>query len=93
MKVKRDSEVAQSCPTLSDHGLQPTRLLHPWDFPGKSTAGWQHVSIFEKCVVLTMKCPGSDFNERQEPLKHTKTEILKATHYNVIFISKYLETI
>ena len=19
------------------HGLQPTRLLHPWDFPGKST--------------------------------------------------------
>ena len=27
--------------TVSDsfrlHGLQPTRLLHPWDFPGKST--------------------------------------------------------
>ena len=22
-----------SCP----HGLQPTRLLHPWDFPGKNT--------------------------------------------------------
>ena len=19
------------------HGLEPTRLLHPWDFPGKST--------------------------------------------------------
>ena len=30
-----------SCSILSDslwpHGLQPTRLLHPWDFPGKST--------------------------------------------------------
>ena len=25
----------QSCPTL---WLQPTRLLHPWDFPGNSTA-------------------------------------------------------
>ena len=85
MKVKSESEVAQSCPMLSDpmdysplgssihgtfqvrvlewvaisfsnawkwkvkvkplshvrlwqpHGLQPTRLLHPWDFPGKST--------------------------------------------------------
>ena len=84
MKVKSESEVAQSCPTLSDlmdcslpgcsihgifqarvlnglplpspcvnyissvshsvvsdslrpHGLQPTRLLHPWDFPGKNT--------------------------------------------------------
>ena len=24
------------------HGLQPTRLLHPWDFPGKSTGvGWR----------------------------------------------------
>ena len=23
--------------TLRPHGLQPTRLLHPWDFPGKNT--------------------------------------------------------
>ena len=23
--------------SLWSHGLQPTRLLHPWDFPGKST--------------------------------------------------------
>ena len=23
------------------HGLQPTRLLHPWDFPGKSTYLYQ----------------------------------------------------
>ena len=23
--------------SLPPHGLQPTRLLHPWDFPGKST--------------------------------------------------------
>ena len=36
MKVKTESEVTQLCPTLS-HGLQPTRLLHPWGFPGKST--------------------------------------------------------
>ena len=30
-----------SCAVVSNssqpHGLQPTRLLHPWDFPGKST--------------------------------------------------------
>ena len=40
MKVKSESEVTQSCPmsnSLRPHGLQPTRLLHPWDFPGKST--------------------------------------------------------
>ena len=29
-------EVAQSCPTLCDP-MKPTRLLRPWDFPGKST--------------------------------------------------------
>ena len=23
--------------SLPPHGLSPTRLLHPWDFPGKST--------------------------------------------------------
>ena len=33
-KVK---EVAHACPTQRPHGLQPTRLLRPWDFPGKST--------------------------------------------------------
>ena len=30
-----------SCSVVSDpqraHGLQPSRLLHPWDFPGRST--------------------------------------------------------
>ena len=31
------SEVSQLCPTLQPHGLQPTRLLHPWNFLGKST--------------------------------------------------------
>ena len=27
----------QSCLTLCNHGLQPTRLLRPWGSPGKST--------------------------------------------------------
>ena len=28
------------------HGLQPTRLLHPWDFPGKSTGvGCHHTPL------------------------------------------------
>ena len=35
MKVKSESEVAQSCPTLCDP--MDTRLLRPWDFLGKST--------------------------------------------------------
>ena len=37
----QNEAVQFSCSAASDslqpHGLQPTRLLHPWDFPGKST--------------------------------------------------------
>ena len=53
-KVKSESEVAQSCPTQWPHGLQPTRLLHPWDFPGKSTGVgchcllWFHPQLYKK---------------------------------------------
>ena len=40
MKVKSESEAVQSCPTFSDAmDCKPTRLLRPWDFPGKSTGG------------------------------------------------------
>ena len=34
--------VAQPCPTLRDpHGLWPTKLLCPWDSPGKNTGVWK----------------------------------------------------
>ena len=29
------------------HGLQPTRLLHPWDFPGKSIGEGCHCLLWE----------------------------------------------
>ena len=39
-----------SCSVMSDssrpHGLQPTRLLHPWDFPGKSTGVGCHCLLW-----------------------------------------------
>ena len=44
-KVKSESEVAQSCPTLSNP--MNCRLLHPWDFPGKSTGVGCH------CLLCT----------------------------------------
>ena len=31
------------------HGLQPSRLLHPWDFPGKSTGVGCHCLLHQKC--------------------------------------------
>ena len=33
------------------HGLQPTRLLHPWDFPGKSTGVGCHCLL--PCPAIT----------------------------------------
>ena len=37
-----ECSVAQSCPTLRPQGLQPARLLCPWDSPGKSTGVGHH---------------------------------------------------
>ena len=35
------------------HGPQPTRLLHPWDFPGKSTGVGCHCLLQIYWLVLT----------------------------------------
>ena len=35
------------------HGLQPTRLLHPWDFPGKSTGVGCHRLLIEYLQSIT----------------------------------------
>ena len=51
------------------HGLQPTRLLHPWDFPGKNTGvgcyclllltrwGFGYQSYLPCCCSATQSCP------------------------------------
>ena len=43
--------------TLQPHGLQPTRLLHPWDFPGKSTGVGCHCLLWS---INTNKASGGD---------------------------------
>ena len=47
------------------HGLPPSRLLHPWDFPGKTTGvgchcllrslpqEWEMCSLFISCLIRT----------------------------------------
>ena len=48
-----------SCSVVSDswwpHGLQPTRLLHPWDFPGKSTGVGCHCLLHVPHVIQRKK--------------------------------------
>ena len=43
--------------SLQPHGLQPTRLLPPWDFPDKSTGVGCH------CLLHSMLC--GDLNEKE----------------------------
>ena len=56
MKVKSESEVAQSCPTLLDpmDHTQPTRLLRPWDSPGKSTGVGCHC-LLQTTTLMSIK--------------------------------------
>ena len=37
------------------HGLQPTRLLYPWDFPGKSTGTVECYSVQKRSELLSHK--------------------------------------
>ena len=58
-----------SCSVVSDslrpHGLQPTRLLHPWDFPGKSTGVGCHC-LLRLCWIHS----GSSINITSSTLEH-----------------------
>ena len=45
LKVKVKSLVVSD--SLRPHGLQPTRLLHSWDFPGKNTGVGYHFLLQE----------------------------------------------
>ena len=38
--------------SLRPHGLQPTRLLHPWDFPGKSTGVGCHCLLRQYSILM-----------------------------------------
>ena len=54
--------------SLRPHGLQPTRLLHPWDFPGKSTGVGCHRLLWHRVLqsgVIHIKVQVSGFFESQ----------------------------
>ena len=90
-KVKSESEVTQSCPTLRDpHGLQPTRLLRPWDFPGKSTG--------VGAIAFSGFSGGSDFNTGLStfPSCETMEKLLKPLEFwfhHQLNVSKKLQTL
>ena len=52
MKVKSESEATQSCLTRSDPRDCSPRLLHPWDFPSKSTGVGCHCLLHLECQCV-----------------------------------------
>ena len=72
MKVKSESEVTQTRP----HGLQRTRLLRPWDFPGKSTGVGCH------CLLRKMTAGGVSpslvtfFSEQRSSILYTVCRVV-----------------
>src|SRR5574337_1233420 len=59
------------------HGLQPTRLLHPWDFPGKSPlSSVQFSPVPQSCPTL---CDPMNCNMLGLPVHHQLPEFTQ-TH-------------
>ena len=63
-----------SCSVVSDpqqpHGLQPTRLLHPWDVPGKSTGVGCHCLLRNWLIALLKLCLWSMDTENPHASQH-----------------------
>ena len=54
------------CDSSQPHGLKPTRLLHPWDFPGKSYSAskrseWHIQWVHQRCLVLSERPDPANF--------------------------------
>ena len=83
----------QSCPTLRPHRRQSTRLLHPWDFPGESTAVGYHCLLCNRKLLickyrlLLIKKDGSKGN--QEPRGLGSMELLWTSDTGVPCISLF----
>ena len=60
-----------SCSVVSDyswpHGLQPTRLLCPWDFPGKSTGVGCHCLLRPVSYITPNKTKDKEMPQSQKP--------------------------
>ena len=73
-KWKSESEVAQLCPTLCDPmncslGCNPIGLLHPWNFPGKSTGVGCH------CLLRFLPLEPHEQHEKAKRLWNRKISL------------------
>ena len=70
-EYRGEDEVAQSCPTLCDPiHCSLTKLLHPWDFPGKSTGVGCHF-LLQRIFLTQGSNPG---------LPHCRQTLYRLSH-------------
>ena len=63
--------VTTSCPTLlRPHGLYPTRLLCPWDFPGKNTGLGCHFLLQGIFLIQILNSRLQNWQVDSLPLRH-----------------------
>ena len=62
--------VTQSCPTLRPHGLEPSRILCPWDFPGRNTGVGCHFLLQETFLTQGLNPGLLHWQEGSLPLSH-----------------------
>ena len=83
MKVKVKSNPQQP------HGLQPSRLLRSWDFPGKSTGGGANILNSTSCQEhanqnhneITLRIKQDSFNKRMSTTVGENVEKLKHPYF------------
>ena len=75
---------------LRPHGLQPTRLLRPWDFPGRNTGVGCHCLLQE--IFLTQRLNPSLLHCRQMlyHLSHQGNTILDLKILKFKILSQYI---
>ena len=62
------------------HGLQPTRLLCPWDFPSKSTGVGSHCLL---CLLMALYLKG---RPRDYIIKWNKSDRERQLSYDIVYI-------
>ena len=80
--------------SVRPHGLQPTRLLRPWDFPGNSTGVGCHCLLqFTKKLkkhMGEMGKKGQSFSELQNNFKRPNKCVIRITKRAELWEDKYI---
>ena len=74
---------------MHESGLQPTRLLRPWDFPGKSTGVGCHYPLQREWLPILIFLPG-EFHEQRSLADYSLWGLKESSTTEWLSLSLYL---